>query len=492
MRQRASLVGPMLLIAVGGLFLGHTIWPDFSVPDFIGRYWPVLLIIWGALQLIEVTARFVRNAPLPTNAIGGGSWFLICVICLFGLTFHEIRRPNTWWRRAGFEGGVEMFGDAHDYDLNALKQPASKTVKVVIDSFRGDARITGTDALEVTVAGHKTIRAFDEGEADRGNRSTPVEMVREGDTLVIRCNQNKASGHSQINTNLQITVPRGASIEANGRNGDFDVSDVAGNVDIVSENAGVRIQNVDGNVKVDTRRSDVIRCTGVKGSVELKGRGSDVELEKIAGQVSVLGDYSGNVVMRDLAKPLRLEGMQTTLIVPRLPGQVRYERGSLSVENAEGPVQVEARASDVEISGFTDSLQVSVDKGDIDLRPTRLPLAKMNVRTRSGNIDLAVPEAAKFALKASTEHGDVQNEFGEQLKQASYGSGGAILEGQVGGGPSLSLSTDRGTIIIRKASAADSPEKGKTADSLPTPPDAPKPPAKPPTPPPPVGKPVEL
>jgi DUF4097 and DUF4098 domain-containing protein YvlB len=244
-------------------------------------------------------------------------------------------------------------------------------------------------------------------------------------------------------------------------------------------------------VKVDTRRSDVIRCTGVKGSVELKGRGSDVELEKIAGQVSVLGDYSGNVVMRDLAKPLRLEGMQTTLIVQRLPGQVRYERGSLSVENAEGPVQVEARASDVEISGFTDSLQVSVDKGDIDLRPTRLPLAKMNVRTRSGNIDLAVPEAAKFALKASTEHGDVQNEFGEQLKQASYGSGGAILEGQVGGGPSLSLSTDRGTIIIRKASAADSPEKGNAAGSVqkslaePTPP-------KPPTPPLPVGKPVEL
>lgn len=305
MRQRSSLVGPLILIVIGALFLGHTIWPDFSVADFIGRYWPVLLIVWGALQLAEVTVRFARNAPLPTNAIGGGSWCLICVICLFGLTFHEVRRPDTWWRRAGFEGGMEMFGDAHDYDLNPLKQPASKTVKVVIDNFRGDARITGADAMEVTVAGHKTIRAFDEGEADRSNRATQVEMVREGDTLVIRCNQNKASGHSQISTNLQITVPRGASIEASGRNGDFDIADLAGNVDIVSENAGVRIQNVDGNVKVDTRRSDVIRCTGVKGSVELKGRGSDVELEKIAGQVSVLGSYSGNVVMRDLAKAAR-------------------------------------------------------------------------------------------------------------------------------------------------------------------------------------------
>jgi len=492
MRQRGSIVGPLILIAIGGLFLAHTIWIDFSVPEFVGRFWPLLLIGWGVAQFLEVTIRFMRGTPLPTNAIGGGSWFLICIICLFGLIFHEVRRPDTWWRRAGLEGSMEMFGDAHDYDVSPLQQPAAKNVKIVIDSFRGDARITGSDAAQVTVVGHKTIRAFDEGEADRSNRATPVELVREGDSLIVRCNQNKATGRSQISTNLQISVPRGARIEANGRSGDFDISDLTGSVDIVSDNAGVRIQNVDGDVKVDTRRSDVIRCTNIKGAVDLKGRGADVELEKIGGQVTVLGDYSGNVVMRELAKSVRLEGMQTELTVQRLPGQIRYERGSLSIENAEGPVQVDAKSSDVEISGFTDSLQVSVDRGDIDLRPTRLPLAKMTVRTRSGNVDLAVPETAKFELKAATEHGDVQNEFGEQLKQASFGSSGAKLEGQVGDGPSLSLSTDRGTIIVRKATASDSTDKGKTSESWEKTPEAPKAPAKPGSKALAVGKPVEL
>lgn len=487
MRPRGSIVGPLILIAIGALFLAHTVWPDFSVPEFLGRYWPILLIGWGAAQFLEVSIRFARNVPLPANAIGGGSWFLICIICLFGLIFHEVRRPDTWWRRAGLEGSMEMFGDAHDYDISPLKQPAAKNVKVVIDSFRGDARITGSDAAEVTVTGHKTIRAFDEGEADRSNRAAPVELVQEGGTLVIRCNQNKATGRSQISTNLQISVPRGASIEANGRSGDFDIADLGGSVDIVSDNAGVRVQNVGGDVKIDTRRSDVIRCVGVNGSVGLKGRGSDVELEKVSGPVTVVGSYSGNVVMRELAKSVRLESMQTELTVQRLPGQIRYERGSLSIENAEGPVQVDAKLSDVEVSGFTDSLQISVDKGDIDLRPTKLPLAKMTVRTRSGNVDLAVPETAKFDLKAATEHGDVQNEFGEQLKQASFGQG-AKLEGQVGDGPRLSLATDRGTIVVRKATPADAPEKNKTAES----PAAPKAPAKPPTPPLPVGKPVEL
>ena len=62
---------------------------------------------------------------------------------------------------------------------------------------------------------------------------------------------------------------------------------------VISDNAGVRLQNIGGRVKVDTKKSDIVRATGVKGDVELKGRGRDVELEEIAGQVTINGSYSG-------------------------------------------------------------------------------------------------------------------------------------------------------------------------------------------------------
>jgi hypothetical protein len=111
---------------------------------------------------------------------------------------------------------------------------------------------------------------------------------------------------------------------------------------------------------------------------------------------------------------------------------------------------VTTRATDVNLDGFTNTVELTVDKGDIDLRPVHLPLGKMVVHTRSGNIELALPQAANFALSASTDHGEIDNEFGEALKERTEGRS-ARLEGNVGSGPDLTLVADRGTITVRKA-----------------------------------------
>jgi DUF4097 and DUF4098 domain-containing protein YvlB len=80
-------------------------------------------------------------------------------------------------------------------------------------------------------------------------------------------------------------------VETRGRYGDFDISDIAGEVKVSSDNAGVRLQNIGGEVRVDLRRSDIVRAVNVKKSVEVsvKGRGEDLELEGIEGPVVVNG-----------------------------------------------------------------------------------------------------------------------------------------------------------------------------------------------------------
>jgi DUF4097 and DUF4098 domain-containing protein YvlB len=136
--------------------------------------------------------------------------------------------------------------------------------------------------------------------------------------------------------------------------------------------------------------------------------------------------------------------------VERIPGEIRIERGNVSLQNVVGPLRLNTRSSDVSLDGFTNGLELSVDKGDIELRPGHLPLGKMSVRTRSGNIELALPQTANFALSAITNHGEVDNSFGEALKQRSEGPG-AKLEGSVGVGPDVTLTTNRGSITVRKA-----------------------------------------
>ena len=81
------------------------------------------------------------------------------------------------------------------------------------------------------------------------------------------------SDRVQPNADLDISVPEGSSIEAHGRYGDFDIQGITGNVNINSDNAGVRLEELGGNVQIDTRASDSIRAVDIKGNVELKGRG---------------------------------------------------------------------------------------------------------------------------------------------------------------------------------------------------------------------------
>ncbi len=458
MRSRGTVTGPLVLIAVGVLFLLHAISPNFQIGEILVQYWPYFLILWGVIQLIEVSTRFAFNRPIPVNGISGGGWLLVVIICIAGLTAFEMRRPDTWWRRAGFERGVEAFGDGHEYSFNRIGKTAGRAPRIVIESFRGDAKVVGADTTEVTVGGHKVVRAFDAHEAEHADKQTPVEVLVQGNTVTIRCNQDRAGSQTPVTTDLDISVPSGSSIEAAGALGDIDLSSITGDVDVSSENAGVRLQDITGNVKVDTRRSDLIRCANVKGSVDLRGHGTDVELEKIGGQVTVSGDYTGSVSLRDLAQPVRVQSMRTELNVQRVVGEIRFDRGSLNVQNVVGPLTLSTRATDVSLDGFTNGLDLTVDKGDIDLRPGRLPLGKMVVQTRSGNIELALPYTANFALNATTDRGEIDNQFGEALKQRTEGRG-ARLEGSIVDGPDLNLTTKRGSITVRKASGDEPPAK---------------------------------
>jgi len=54
-------------------------------------------------------------------------------------------------------------------------------------------------------------------------------------------------------------------------------------------------------VRIDLRKSDIVRAVNVKGLVDIKGHGSDIDLQNIEGQVTVTGAYSGEIQFRNLS-----------------------------------------------------------------------------------------------------------------------------------------------------------------------------------------------
>ncbi|HBY63973.1 MAG TPA: hypothetical protein DEH78_29470 [Solibacterales bacterium] len=473
--KRSSLVAPMLLILIGGLFLFNNLRPDLPLLEMLGRYWPFLLIGWGFLRLVEITYWFSQRRPLPLSGISGGEWTLVVLIALVGGGIFFAH--NTSWPRGSIGiRGIEVFGESYDYPISADKPGVGKAPRVVIENLRGNVRIVGAGGEDVRLTGRKTVRAFDNAAADKANDQTPLEVTTpSANVVLIRTNQERSGGDQRISADLEITVPKGATIEARARYGDFDISDLEGAVDISSDNAGVRLQNIGGGVRLDLRKSDVVRAIKVKGNVELRARGQDIQLEDIEGQVTISGSYSGDLELRRLAKPVKYEGAYTEFRIERLPGEFRMGIGDITGSNLVGPVRINAnRSKDIELNDFTEAMEITVDRGDVHLRPGKNALGRMSVRTRSGDLELALPEKARFDLVASTRRGSVDNEYGAPIQSEGERDRGGTLTGKSGSGPELRLDTDRGNVVVRKSD-------GASEALAPDPPAAPEAPRKPKT-----------
>ena len=467
MRTR-SLTGPLLLLIVGGLFLWRNLHPDTPVFELIAQYWPFLLIGWGVLRLAEVA--FWSQAR--TRAFSGGEVVLVVMICIAGSLVWAARENGIHIDSRG----LNWWGSSYDYPVEATA-PAGSAKRIVFENPRGSIKVTGADTTEVAVTGHKSVRAYARDDADRTNGNTPVEIVPQGDHLLLRTNQDHAPENQQMSNDLEVTVPRGVSVEARGRNGDYEISDIAGDLELASDRGDVRLARVDGNVRLDIGHSDLIRAADMKGRLDLQGRGADIELENIGGQVTINGAYNGTLDFKKLAKPLQFEGARNTeLSVQAVPGRINMTLGEFSGTDLIGPIRLVGSSRDIHMEQFTQSLELENQRGDVELHPGRLPMPSIEARNGSGRIDLVLPEKATFQLDATAERGEALNDFGSQIRQESSGHS-ATLKGKVGEGPTVHITSDRGSITVRKegSSGDDQAEKVEKPEK----PEAPEKPEKP-------------
>ncbi|MFN0102551.1 MAG: DUF4097 family beta strand repeat-containing protein [Bryobacteraceae bacterium] len=470
--RRGSVVGPLILIVIGAIFLMRNFVPDFRVMDILSVYWPWLLIGWGSLRVVEIL-NWHRNGQLvPRGGMNGGEWTLVILICLFGSGMYAARNANLFHANGIHLPNWDILGERFDFSLSGSEKAVGKTPRILIDNARGDARIIGIDAEDVSVTGTKSIRALTRDDAAKEDNAAKFEILKSGDQIVIRTNLERTSNSRQAHADLEITVPKGASIEARGKYGDFDIENIAGTIEVNSDNAGVRMNNAGGDIRVDLRRSDMVRVVNAKGNVDIKGRGQDVELENIAGVATVSGQYSGEMKFRNLAKPFRFESQNSNFRVERIEGEVELVHGRLSGRRLVGPIQITSKSKDIELADFTNTLEIDVERGDIQLRPTRIPLSKINARTRSGNAELVLPTGAKLDLKAEVKKGQIENDFGPPFRLNEEGRS-AVLTGS-NGGPEVRIDVDRGEISIRKWTNEDAPSPPDPPAPAKGPPAAPK------------------
>jgi DUF4097 and DUF4098 domain-containing protein YvlB len=381
-----------------------------------------------------------------TRPMGFGWIFGLIFLCAALSIPHHI---NPHWHLGDLRaGGVRLFGEEFDYPTTQVA-PAGSAKRLVIDNLRGNITVNGGDGSDVHVDGQKTIRAFDKNAADGVNRQSTLKIVPEGDVLYLRETEPSTDDHARLSVTLDISVPRGMSVEARGRSGDLTINGIQGDVDIESQRGEIRLEDLGGSAKMDVEHSDLVRANNVKGTIDIQGKGRDVQLENVSGQVTINGQFSGTLDFKNLAMPLHFESEQTDVKVEKLPGTITMDLGDFRAENLLGPVRLVMHSRDIHLDEFTGPVDVEVGRGDVELKPAKGKLARMDVKCHEGNVDISLPTDGAFSLKASAQQGDINNDYGDGLIADTEGRANSLRSPKEEG-PAIALTSDRGEISVRK------------------------------------------
>lgn len=444
MRPR-SVTGPLILLAIGVFFLINNLRPDLISLSRIGDYWPFLLIGAGVIGLIEVLFHASRGAAVPPRPFYGAGIFWILVA---GLLISTGTRNRDGFHFGRFDApGISVFGSDYDYDVNITESPRGIT-RIVLDNLHGNLSLKGEDAGDIKVSGRKTVRSFNRNDADRANQQTQVRVERQGELLLIHSDDNGGSRFMQISTDLDVTVPRGISVESRGRAGDLTIDDIDGSVDLSAGRGDVRLNHIGKDVRIEASRSGEVHATDIKGSFDLQGRGSDIQLDTIAGPVTVNGEFGGTIEFRALAQPMHFTSSHTEFRAEAVPGSITMDLGDLKLAGVAGPVYFKSTTRDIEAADVTNGLEVAIDRGDIKVDVSKSPVPRIDAHTRNGDVTVSLPEHADFQLDGSTSQGEAANTWGDLEQTSSNRS--ASIHRRSGSGSTITLHTDRGNIAVKK------------------------------------------
>ncbi len=474
-RHRRSMSGPVILIAVGIVFLLGTMgvlnWQNLG--HWFAHYWPLLLIIAGVIKLIEYQQAQREGARAPGLSAGGV--FLIIGVIICGLIATQASHVNWGELGNGIDigdgGDFPIFGSKFNYD-DQLTQTFPAGASLRVTNTRGAVNVSASEDDQIRVGVHKRISAESQSEADKWNAGTKPQIAVSGSVVTLNAN-NQGAGDHWVAEDLDISLPRKAAVVVSTRYGDVSVIGREGNVDITSQHADVTATDINGKVSLNLDHS-AARISQVSSDVSIGGRANDVSIEDVKGALHLDGEFMESLKLSKISQAVMFKSSRTDMDFSRLDGDLDLDSGDLQASDVIGPLRLNTRSKDIRLTGVSGDVRLQDENGSIELRVNKI--GSTQIDNRKGDVQIYLPDKAGFQVDARARNGEIQTDF-DQLK-VDDSNDQAVATGTVGGGgPRLIVNNEHGTIEIRKASSA--PQESEEAPAAPKAPKAPHAPAAP-------------
>jgi DUF4097 and DUF4098 domain-containing protein YvlB len=417
-------------------------------------WWPLLLILLGVIRIVEY--GIARNQGGPAPRFGGGGIVLLIVFVALGLSASSARHWN--WQalndnvdvNPGWDG---VFGQKFEF-TQEVSQPLPGDGRVQIDSEHGSVTVHVTDNGDapVKLVVHRHVAAESQEEANKYNDKQKPTITVEGNTLHVDSGEKQPQVQigfvmgPRIISDMEIWAPRKAPVQISAAHGDVTVTQRDADVKISTTHGDVQASQIKGNVDVTSHKGD-IQISQITGDVHLDGKADDITLTDISGVALLDGEFFGDTKLSHIGKSVKFHSTRTDMELGKLDGELNMDSGDLHATSVHGPFEVHTRAKDIRLEDISGPITIENSHGEIDLRP-KSPFGDVNVSNHQGAIHIVIPENAGFAVNARSSRGELESDFNLNVTKTGDDHVG---QGNVGnGGNKLQLTTDHGTIEIRK------------------------------------------
>src|SRR6202050_855769 len=443
---RPSRVAPLIIILIGAAFLLHHAVPYLQLGHLFRSYWPLILIVWGLVKLIEnVSARRAGDTSRPFMT--GGEVALLVLFLIFAGMLSAYDKIHEHFPDVDFGDMWSERGSPVADELPGRQIAANAPVS--INTSRGDITIFADEDNQIRVVATKTVRASNEDESRRRARQVTISVSPDKGGYEI--SPSIPAWYSRTRVDFEVHLPKTVNLTLQTGNGDIIVNDIQGQINLTSGNGSIEIHDSKGDVTATVQKGDV-RMTNIQGDVHLMGHGNDIELSGIQGNAAIDGDFLGSIQIDNVSETTRYNSSRTDLTLLRLQGRLEMDSGSLQISDALGNIKLTTRNRDVELDNIAGRLDLADAHGDISITFKKPPKDEINITNDSGPVDPALPSHSTFEIAAASRSGEINSDFEAGTLTEQNAEESSSLNGKVGTrGPKISITTSYGTISLRKS-----------------------------------------
>ncbi|MBN1571057.1 MAG: DUF4097 family beta strand repeat protein [Acidobacteria bacterium] len=421
-QSRPSLLGALLWLGLGILFLLH----NFGVgPDFwstAGRYWPLLLILLG---LGKVADYFLKkdSVSVSVGEIIGILFLLVIGSALTKISdshfVQVIRELPIRIGGASVKPG-QWIGESHAFNEETAAA-LDRSLPIVIENAYGSVSVIPGSDREVRVRMKKVVYANEmrakeiageirvEAKAEkRGESSTALKPEAEPgnkshtEYLVVRTNRDALTSKNYMyNTDLEVTVPKNSKVRIHNTFGDVRVTGLNGKLELYATHRALEIRDCTGEFNISAGYAES-RLINLVGNIDLDSRSrGGVYIENIKGDIVVSNHYS----------PLEVFDVDGKV-------QITNTEGNIRVERIAGPVVIDSRGSQVQVHDLQNSLKITASHKNVEISDVA---SDVDVESRYAGVSLKQIKG-NVSIRSNSDRISADDVQGS-LKLTGYGSG---------------------------------------------------------------------